>query len=130
MAKVVHFEIHAENPERAVKFYTAVFGWEIKKWDNPGMDYWLVTAGSDAEMGINGAIMKRRTGPPEEDCAVAAFVCTISVENLDETLKNIDANGGKEEMGKMPVQGIGWLAYCKDTEGNIFGVMQNDAKAR
>ena len=40
------------------------------------------------------------------------------------------ASGGSIALPKMPVPGVGWLAYFKDTEGNIFGAMQGDANAR
>ena len=45
MGRVVHFEIHADDPERAVKFYRGVFGWDVTKWDGP-VDYWLVDHGA------------------------------------------------------------------------------------
>jgi uncharacterized protein len=126
MARVVHFEIHAENPERASEFYQAVFGWEIKKWEGP-TDYWLITTGPDSEMGINGAIMRRFE--PLKGEAITAYVCTIGVESLDESIDKITRSGGTVTMPKMAVQTIGWLAYFKDTEGNIFGVLQPDTSA-
>jgi predicted enzyme related to lactoylglutathione lyase len=46
MNRPVHFEIHAEDPERAASFYSELFGWKITKWDGP-VDYWLVSTGSD-----------------------------------------------------------------------------------
>jgi hypothetical protein len=39
------------------------------------------------------------------------------------------AGGGKVVLPTMPIPGVGWLAYCSDTEGNIFGMMQADPKA-
>jgi predicted enzyme related to lactoylglutathione lyase len=30
----------------------------------------------------------------------------------------------------MAIPGVGWLCYFKDTEGNIFGMMQNDPAAK
>jgi hypothetical protein len=65
MARVVHFEIHADNPERAAAFYRKVFDWQITKWDGPA-DYWLITTGPDSEPGINGAIVQRQ-GPINGD---------------------------------------------------------------
>src|SRR3990172_1844198 len=58
MSRVVHFEISADNPERAVKFYHNVFGWKITRWDGP-MDYWIITTGRDKEPGINGGMIKK-----------------------------------------------------------------------
>jgi predicted enzyme related to lactoylglutathione lyase len=126
MARVVHFEIHAENPERAAAFYRKAFDWQIIKWDGPA-DYWLITTGPDNEQGINGAILQRQ-GPINGD-AVIAYVCTIGVADIDATIANVREQGGTEALPKMAVPGIGWLAYFKDTEGNIFGILQPDQAA-
>jgi predicted enzyme related to lactoylglutathione lyase len=128
MSRVVHFEIHAENPERAAVFYTAVFGWTIKKWEGP-VDYWLVTTGPTDQRGIDGGLLIRRGAAPAEGQPVNAYVCTIGVASVDDTLATVKASGGTIALEKMPVPGIGWLAYAKDTEGNIFGVLQPDQTA-
>jgi predicted enzyme related to lactoylglutathione lyase len=126
MARVVHFEIHADNPERAVAFYRNVFDWQITQFGGP-MNYWLVTTGADNEPGINGAILQRQ-GPINGD-SVIAYVCTISVAEIDATIARATAEGATEALAKMAVPGIGWLAYFKDTEGNIFGILQPDQAA-
>jgi predicted enzyme related to lactoylglutathione lyase len=126
MPRVVHFEIHAEEPERAVRFYRAVFGWEISKWDGP-QDYWLIKTGPDGTPGINGGLL-RRHGPIDGQ-AVIAYVCTMDVPALDDYLRKVAAHGGTEAMPRMAVPGVGWLAYAKDTEGNIFGMLQADPSA-
>jgi predicted enzyme related to lactoylglutathione lyase len=118
----IHFEIPAENPERAMKFYSTIFGWQFTKWDGP-MDYWIIVTGDPKEPGINGGLMPRRD--PAQPC-----VNTMDVANLDEMLKTVESHGGACVVPKMPVPGVGWLAYCKDTEGHIFGLMQPDAQAR
>lgn len=126
MPRVVHFEIHAEDPERAVRFYSALFGWSFQSWGGP-MDYWLVTTGPDDQPGINGG-MVRRMGAIDGQ-AVIAYVCTVDVASVDESLEQAVGLGGQVALPKMPVPGVGWLAYAKDTEGNIFGMMQNDPSA-
>ncbi len=127
MPRVVHFEIHAENPERAVQFYSAIFGWEIMKWDGP-QDYWLITTGPDDEPGINGAVMQRQGEIDGQ--AVIAYVCTVEVPSVDEYVEKITQKGGSVAVPKMAVPGVGWLAYCKDTEGNLFGLMAPDPDAK
>jgi predicted enzyme related to lactoylglutathione lyase len=122
MPRPIHFEIPAENPQRAIDFYTKVFGWTIKKWDGP-MEYWMVTTGKSPEPGIDGGIMPRHY--PNQPC-----VNTIGVENLDRSIESVLGNGGAMALPKMPVPGVGWLAYCKDPEGHIFGMMQNDLNAK
>jgi uncharacterized protein len=129
MPRVSHFEIHADNPDRAIQFYAGLFGWQFQKWDGP-MPYWLVTTGPDSEPGINGGLMKRMGPPPADMQAVNAYVCTTIVPNLDASVEKALATGGTIALPKMPVPGVGWLAYVKDTEGNILGVMQRDPAAK
>lgn len=129
MSRVIHFEIHAEEPERAIKFYADLLGWQFKKWDGP-MPYWLVTTGPDNQPGINGGLMKRMGPPPVDMQPVNAFVCTVGVDNVDASVAAAVKLGGTIALPKMPIPGVGWLAYTKDTEGNIFGMMQNDPTAK
>ena len=114
MSRVMHFEIHAENPERAARFYQAVFGWQISKWPGP-VDYWLITTGPEGQPGINGGLMLRQGPPPEANQAVNAYVCTVGVASSDATAGAVTAAGGEIVVPKMPVPGIGWLFYAKDT---------------
>jgi predicted enzyme related to lactoylglutathione lyase len=127
MPRVVHFEIHADDPERAVRFYTQVFAWEISKWAGP-QDYWLIRTGPDSEPGINGGMIRRHG--PIDGIAVIAYVCTVDVPSVDDYAQKITAAGGTLVVPKMPIPGVGWLVYAKDTEGNIFGIIQRDAQAR
>jgi uncharacterized protein len=126
MHRVIHFEIHAENPSRAVEFYKNLFGWEFTKWDGP-MEYWVVKTGPDGQPGINGGLIKRQGAI--DGTAVIAYVCTVDVASVDAAAKKIGNLGGTVVVTKMPILGIGWLAYGKDTEGNIFGIMERDPKA-
>ena len=121
MPRVVHFEINADDVERAVKFYSEVFGWNIQKWEGP-INYWLVITGEDAEPGINGGLMKR------EDPA-ATTVNTIDVPSVDEFAAKITAGGGKVVRPKTAIPGVGYFAYCQDTEGKAFGIMEEDESA-
>lgn len=136
MNRVVHFEIQAADPERAVKFYKDVFGWEISEWVIPGVEmkdenrYWLVMTGSETEPGINGGLVFRRGPEPIEGQPVNAFVCTMSVADLDKYVDKALTAGGSIAVPRMAIKGVGWLAYCKDTEGNIFGMMQSDENAQ
>lgn len=87
----------------------------------------MITTGPDSEPGINGAILQRR-GPINGD-SVVAYVCTIDVADIDAAIANARAQEGTEALPKMTMPGIGWLAYFKDTEGNIFGKLQADRSA-
>lgn len=128
MARVGHFEIHADNPARAIAFYNAVFGWEFTQWG--GQEYWLIKTGPPEVPGIDGGLLPRRGARPELGQAVNAYVCTAMVESLDQTIADVDEHGGQIALAKMPVPGVGWLAYFHDPEGNIFGAMQSDTSAQ
>ena len=128
MPRPVHFEIHAEQPTRAIAFYEALFGWTFTLWGGGGMQYWLVTTGPDGEPGINGGLIQRQG--TVDGTAVIAYVCTIGVTNVDDTLARGLTLGATVALPKMPIPGVGWLAYLKDTEGNIFGITHSDTDAR
>ena len=128
MPRPVHFEIHAEQPPRAIAFYEALFGWTFTSWGGGGMQYWLVTTGPDGEPGINGGLIQRQG--TVDGTAVIAYVCTIGVTNVDDTLARGVTLGATVALPKMPIPGVGWLAYLKDTEGNIFGITHSDTDAR
>jgi predicted enzyme related to lactoylglutathione lyase len=121
MNRVVHFEIGAQEPERAAKFYSNVFGWQISKWDGP-QPYWLATTGPDTEPGINGGIMRHQDG-------AARTINTIEVASIEDAVEKITAAGGKLCVPKMAIPGVGWLAYCTDTEGGLFGIHVADPSA-
>lgn len=126
--RVVHFEIHADDVERAKKFYQEVFGWEITQWaDQP---YWMVMTApkGSTEPGINGGMLKR---PPEfAGTGVNAFVCTMQVDDIDATIAKLESLGSAVVKPKFAYESMAWQAYYKDTEGNVFGIHQADANAK
>jgi hypothetical protein len=122
MPRVVHFELHADDPERAIKFYQAVFGWEFIKWEGPE-DYWLINTGAEDEPGINGGLMKR-TEPS------AGTWNTVEVPSVDDYVERVAASGGTVLVPKTTILEVGYQAYCEDSEGNTFGIHQVDESAR
>ena len=121
MPRVIHFEINADNPKRAVEFYKKVFGWKIDNWEGPA-EYWLVSTGDEKQQGINGAIMERMDKQ--------TTINTIEVPSVDEYVKKIVEAGGKQVSKKNAIPGIGYFSYCQDSEGNLIGIMQPDPKAK
>ena len=121
MSRVVHFEIPADDPKRAIKFYEKVFDWQIEKWDGP-IEYWLIMTGEEDKPGIDGGLTRR------ED-PTTGVENTIDVKDLDASLANVKTRGGKVIRPRMAVPGVGWMAYIKDTEGNVFGLMESDLEA-
>jgi predicted enzyme related to lactoylglutathione lyase len=127
MARVIHFEIQASQPQTLVDFYTALLGWSFTKWE--GSEYWLIDTGPADQPGINGGLLPRPSDAPAETQAVNAFVCTAEVTSLDETLAKATGLGASIVFPKNPVPGVGWLAYIKDPDGNIVGLLEPDETA-
>ncbi len=122
---IMHFEIPADNVDRAIKFYKKNFDWTIEKFSFSGGDYWIIRT-SDVDKknmpkqagAINGGLMKRQN--PGQ-----SFMNYIKVESIEKSLKGIEASGGKVSMPKTEIgKGMGWIAAFKDTEGNIVGLHQ------
>lgn len=127
MPRPVHFEIHAADPARAEAFYKDVFGWEFAKWDGPA-NYWLVRTGRDTA-GIDGGMVERKGEIPPDGAPVNGYVCTVGVASLETYLKRAIEHGATLAVPKMATPGVGWLAYVKDTEGNLLGIMEPDPNA-
>jgi uncharacterized protein len=123
MGRVTHFEIHADDPERAAEFYKKLFGWGVTSWEGP-LDYWLVDTGEEDKPGINGAIMRRMGSGPAEDAAVNSFVCTIEVDSIEDTERAVPEAGGEQVLPRQELPNVGKISYFKDTEGNIFGALE------
>lgn len=122
MARIVHFDLTAENIDRATKFYSDTFEWKFDKWDGP-MDYWFITTGPDDKPGINGAISLASDDMPP-------IMNTIEVDDIDKTIENIKANGGEIVKDKAAIPGIGYYVQFKDTEGNVMGAIVSDPNAK
>jgi predicted enzyme related to lactoylglutathione lyase len=121
MNRVVHFELGAVDPARAVEFYRNVFGWQAQKWGEE--EYWLMKTGSTPDMGIDGAILRNKDSQPRT-------VNSISVRSIEEFAARVEQHGGKVVVPKTTIPTVGYLAYCNDTEGNIFGIFQSDGAAK
>jgi len=122
MPRVVHFELNVKDVNKTINFYEKVFGWKIEKWQGP-IDYWLIMTGGENEPGIDGGLGAEEEGFPK-------VVNTIDVDDVDEIIEKIKDNGGEIVRPKHAVPGVGWLAYFKDVEGIVTGVMQEDPNAK
>jgi uncharacterized protein len=117
MNRVVHFELGAVDPARAVEFYKSVFGWEAQRYGTE--EYWLMKTGASPEPGIDGAILRNKDSQPRT-------VNSIAVDSVDDSARKVEEHGGQIVVPKMTIPGVGYVVYCKDTEGNIFGIFQAD----
>ena len=131
MPTIVHFEIPADDVERAKKFYSDLFGWKIEKWpgtDSKGtsnMEYWIVNTTDDKgnKASIGGGMMKRQ----DQHQQITNF---IDVNSVDEYSSKIEKLGGKVVVSKMAVPRMGYFAVCHDTENNSFGIWESNENAK
>lgn len=130
MPRPIHFEIHADDPARAIAFYEKLLGWSFHKFEGGPMPYWLITTGPDGTPGINGGLHPRLGPKPVPEQAVIGYVCTVDVDNVDAYVTRATAAGANVCVPKMPIPGVGWLAYVTDSEGNILGLLQQDSAAK
>lgn len=115
-ARVVHFEFPSTDVAASRKFYETVFGWKIEPY--PGdMEYMLVATGEPGTPGIDGAI-----GGPAND--VHGTVNTVSVDDIDDALRKVQANGGQIVHPKDEIPNVGLVAYVREPGGNFFGIIQ------
>lgn len=126
MPRPIHFEIHAEDMDRAQRFYETLFGWGFTAWGDGS--YRLIDTGGEGP-GINGGLTRRHGPAPAGGEPLTSWVCTVDVGDLDASIARAEGAGGAIALPRMPVPGVGWLAYVKDTEGNILGMMQEDRAA-
>ena len=119
MPTIVHFQIGADDPVAAAAFYGRVFGWKIEQAED-GSDYWYISTGDDEYPGIDGGLTHRFDD-------LNPTINTIDVPSLDLFAQKITEEGGKVLAPKVPLPGEGYLQYCEDPEGNIFGIVEYDA---
>ena len=116
----VHFEIPCNDPQKTMEFFKKVFGWTFQQFGTE--EFWMAKTGDEGTPGINGGIMKK-IDPAQP------VVNSINVENIEKSILDITQEGGQIVVPKMPIPGVGWLAYFKDPDGNIHGIYQDDRNA-
>jgi uncharacterized protein len=131
MSRVLHFEIQADDVERAKAFYSSAFDWTFQDWSSAvgGATYWGIVTGPDDEPGINGGLLPRPVPVPAGPAGTNAFVCTVAVTDYDAAEQRILAAGGQVALPKMALPGMAWQGYYLDSEGNTFGIHQPDPNA-
>ena len=122
MKRIIHFEIHSGDPDSTRSFFDNVFGWRFNRWDGPE-EYWLAHTGPDKEPGINGALMRSDDGQPRT-------VNTIQVPSVDQYTAKVTEHGGRIVTPKIAIPKVGYVAYCQDPQGVIFGLFQDDPAAQ
>lgn len=125
MARIVHFEIHVDDMERAKKFYGEVFGWRYEDYSEyTGFPYFGAITGTEGEPGIDGGLKQREGPKPQKGEGMSGYVCTLQVADYDATEKLILEQGGSVSSPKTLLPEMAWQGYYTDTEGNVFGIHQ------
>jgi predicted enzyme related to lactoylglutathione lyase len=120
--RIVHFEIEAADQQRAKNFYAQAFGWDMQQMGEDMGNYVVVITGDPKEPGgINGGIF---SSPPGAKKELNAFSCVVGVENIDQSIAKVKSAGGEILGDKMDIPTVGTFIRCKDTEGNIFTMLQ------
>ena len=131
MDKVVHFEIPVDNLDRAKKFYSSIFGWQLEDWPMPGGARYV---------GIRTTPVDEATHMPKEPGAinggmrertkdVSAPVFAINVASVDDYVKKVQAAGSTVVIPKVEITGMGFYAYVRDSEGNVIGLWEDMKKS-
>jgi predicted enzyme related to lactoylglutathione lyase len=122
---LARFAVNADDVPRARRFYEQVFGWHFEPWGPP--NFYLIETGKESVAPVGGLLQERRELVPA--ARMVGFECTIAVDNIDQTIRAIEANGGKIAMAKFHIPTVGTGVYFFDTEGNVVGAMQYEHRA-
>jgi predicted enzyme related to lactoylglutathione lyase len=120
---LMSFGVTVDDVDRARQFYEQVFGWHFQSWGPSG--FYLIRTGDEPNPGLQGLMHKRRH--PVNGTGMTGFECTIAVEDIDATIRSIEAHGGKIVMSKFQIPTVGSGVYFHDTEGNFVGAIQPEA---
>ncbi len=120
MNRVVRFEIPTSDEDRAARFFENVFGWQHRVQREGSGQLPVLETGPHEEAGINGSFYMRSKVPPEN----ARFINVIEVDDLDKYIKNLKSHGATILFGKVALSGVGFLAYFRDPDGNVMGIIQ------
>lgn len=126
MPTIVHFEIPADQPERAKQFYAELFGWRIEKYADATkepMEYWTITTTDQKGDEALGGGMMRRQSPQQP---ITNYIDVPSIEEYSVKVKTL---GGQVVVPKTAVPGMGYFALCLDTENNAFAIWEDDTNA-
>ena len=126
---VVHFEIHASEPQRLIDFYSELLGWQFTQFgDTP---YWSIDTGEGSignvagspGMGINGGLAQRQGPAPEQGAPVNGCNVVVGVDDVDAIMRRALELGGVEALPAEDMEGVGRVGYLLDPDANVFGLI-------
>jgi predicted enzyme related to lactoylglutathione lyase len=115
--QMVHLEIPAGNTGKALEFWGGLFGWEFQAYEGSPSEYHMTRFSETT----GGAIM-------EAEGDLRGPRVYFDVDDINAAAARVKELGGKAS-DVMPVPSMGWFSTCTDTEGNDFGLWQNDPNA-
>lgn len=123
MNKLAHFAIHTSDTEKSKEFYESVFDWKCSSY--AGAEEFSQISSPDGS--VIGALSGRRYNPNSID--ISGFECSITVSDVDETIRAVEAAGGKTLMTRTAIPHVGWVAKFSDLDGNLFAAINYDSDA-
>ncbi len=121
--EITHFEIPAKDPEKLRNFYANVFGWKFKNAAAQNMQYWNIATGTKHIPGVNGGLYKKGSQNQTP-------VNYISTTDLNESMAEVEKQGGHITVGRKEVVGQGFTAVGEDPEGNPIGLFESKSRGR
>ena len=126
---VVHFEIHASEPQTLIDFYSGLLGWTFSQFE--GAPYWTIDTGEgaignvagSAGHGINGGLVPRQGPKPEIGSPVVGCNIVVGVDEVDSLMRRGVELGATEALPAEDYPGVGRVGYLLDPDNNVFGLI-------
>lgn len=116
MARVIRFELPSRNMGDTVEFYNKVFDWD-SAYSDVHTDYLELDMGRST---IAGGIFPRGV------VNLTTTTLVIEVASIEAYVGRIEGAGGTIVLRPRAIAGYGYVAYCRDPDGNVIGLVQFD----
>ena len=111
---IVHWELMSPDGDALRDFYAGLFDWNFQGAE--GFDKYYMVGADDAVVG--GAVGQGNENMPSYS------VFYVQVEDIDEHLGKINANGGSTVVPKTVIPNMVTFALFNDPAGNMVGLVE------
>jgi predicted enzyme related to lactoylglutathione lyase len=118
----IWYEYLARDADQAQAFYVEVNGCRVDGSGMPGLDYRILTAPDGSKV---GGLTALPPGAPMRPGWIGYF----GVDDVDATVAQLEATGGRVHMPATTMEGIGRMAMVADPQGAAFYVMRGASDA-